>query len=85
MTRSFPPPHRFSLSRRRLLVGAGAIATTGLFGAPAIAQARSKAVLAYGSTGYTWALPYVAEAAGLWQKANVDLYKAQIERHKAAA
>lgn len=84
MTRSLPPPHRFSLSRRRLLVGAGAIASTGLLGAPAIAQARSKAVLAYGSTGYTWALPYVAEAAGLWQKANVDLATSSFETGRDA-
>lgn len=40
-----------------LLLGAGASAAAGLLGAPAMAQARSKAVLAYGSTGYTWALP----------------------------
>lgn len=32
-----------------------------------------KATLAYGSTGYTWALTFVAEAIGSWQAAGVDL------------
>ncbi|QND71411.1 ABC transporter substrate-binding protein [Tardiphaga robiniae] len=84
MTTSRQGVHLPSLSRRNLLIGAGATAATGLLGTPAIAQARSKAVLAYGSTGYTWALPYVAEAAGLWEKANVDLTTSSFETGRDA-
>ena len=32
-----------------------------------------KATLAYGSTGYTWAVTFVAEALGTWKNAGVDL------------
>lgn len=84
MTISRRGVHLPSLSRRNLLIGAGATAATGLLGAPAIAQTHSKAVLAYGSTGYTWALPYVAEAAGLWEKANVDLTTSSFETGRDA-
>lgn len=68
-----------ALSRRSLLIAAGATTAAGLLRAPAIAQTRTKATLAYGSTGYTWALPYVAEGAGLWQQNNVDLATSSFE------
>lgn len=80
MTTSSP----FTPSRRSLLLAAGASAAGSLIGAPAIAQSRTKATLAYGSTGYTWALPYVAEAAGLWQEANVDLATSSFESGRDA-
>lgn len=63
-------------TRRSLLLRMGAATAVGAAGAlPSAlwAQQREQAVLASGSAGYTWALPFVAENAGYWKKHNVDL------------
>src|SRR5262245_5748785 len=61
------------LNRRTLLSGAAATGLASLpFGRSALAQ-QTKATLAYGSTGYTWAVTFVAEATEAWKKAGVDL------------
>lgn len=63
-------------ARRRLLFHIGAATAAGMAGAlPGIslAQAREQATLASGSSGYTWALPFVAESGGYWKARNVDL------------
>lgn len=60
--------------RRRHLLQAGAAFAAGtLLPSLAAAQTRRKATLAYGSTGYTWALTFVAEAIESWKAAGVDL------------
>jgi ABC-type nitrate/sulfonate/bicarbonate transport system substrate-binding protein len=62
-----------SLDRRTFLTGAVA---TGISVLPAAHHAfaqQTKATLAYGSTGYTWAVTFVAEALGSWKKVGVDL------------
>ncbi|CAO3437813.1 ABC transporter substrate-binding protein [Azospirillum argentinense] len=80
-------PSAVRLSRRRLLAGAavtagavtaGAFAAAPLWAGPARAAA-AKATLAYGSTGYTWAVPFVAEAAGTWAEAGFDLNTMEFE------
>lgn len=64
-----PVPRRRELLRVGAALGAGAtLAHRG-----AAAQARRKSTLAYGSTGYTWALTFVAEAIESWKAAGVDL------------
>jgi len=75
--------------RRHLLTGfagAGAALVFGnrVFGNRALAQSPLKATLAYGSVGYTWALPYVAEAAGYWKQENVDLATSSFESGRDA-
>ncbi len=60
-----------SLTRRAVLSGMAATATIGGVGS-AHAQ-QSKCTLAYGSTGYTWAVTFVAEAMGAWKQAGIDL------------
>lgn len=74
---SFKKPASIDAGRRRLLLhigsAAAAGATSGLLPGLSLAQTREQAVLASGSTGYTWALPLVAEAAGYWKAHNVDL------------
>ena len=61
------------LSRRALMLGAGAsVVASSLLSAPAFAKAMSS-TLAYGSTGYTWALTFLAEAMGTWKQNDVDL------------
>jgi sulfonate transport system substrate-binding protein len=58
-------------SRRHFLrwTGAGGLALSGI----ARAQAGQKATLAYGSTGYTWATTFLAEALGSWKTHGVEL------------
>ena len=58
-------------SRRHFLrwSGAGGLALSGI----ARAQAGQKATLAYGSTGYTWATTFLAEALGSWKTHGVEL------------
>lgn len=61
------------LDRRQLLAGIAA-GGAALY-APTILRAQTPQTvkLAYGSVGYTWAVPYVAEAGGYWKDQNVDL------------
>ena len=59
------------ISRRSFMTATGA-ATLGL-AAPAWAQSAQKATLAYGSTGYTWATTFLAEALGSWKTHGVEL------------
>jgi len=64
------------MSRRRALKklsALGATAALGTIPSPGFASERESATLAYGSAGYTWAVPFVAENADLWKKHNVDL------------
>jgi sulfonate transport system substrate-binding protein len=61
-----------NLSRRMLMIGAGVSVVASTLSAPAIAKMIS-ATLAYGSTGYTWALTFLAEAMGTWKQNDVDL------------
>jgi sulfonate transport system substrate-binding protein len=63
---------RAGISRRQALGGAAALAalTTSL---PAASQTRTKATLAYGSTGYTWASTFLAEALQSWAANGIDL------------
>lgn len=63
--------HLTGISRRQVLGGAAALAAS--TGIPAFAQARTKATLAYGSTGYTWASTFLAEALGTWEANGIDL------------
>lgn len=73
-------PLALRLDRRTLLAGGGALGlTTALGGRGAFAADLRKATLAYGSTGYTWGLPFVAEAAGSWKEAGVDLNTIEFE------
>lgn len=58
------------VTRREVLQGAAALT---LFGGAAQAQPLQKATLAYGSTGYTWATTFLAEAIGSWKDNGVDL------------
>jgi ABC-type nitrate/sulfonate/bicarbonate transport system substrate-binding protein len=62
-----------ALRRRQLLQSGAALAGSAMLPLGAAAQARRKATLAYGSTGYTWALTFVAEAIESWKTAGVDL------------
>jgi sulfonate transport system substrate-binding protein len=61
-----------NLSRRMLMIGASVSIVASTLSAPAIAKMIS-ATLAYGSTGYTWALTFLAEAMGTWKQNDVDL------------
>lgn len=74
---SFKKLATIDTARRRLLFNIGVAATAGVAGVSlpraVLAQAREQAVLASGSAGYTWALPFVAESAGYWKDRNVDL------------
>jgi sulfonate transport system substrate-binding protein len=63
---------RGNLSRRMLMIGASVSVAASTLPAPAIAKMIS-ATLAYGSTGYTWALTFLAEALGTWKQNDVDL------------
>jgi sulfonate transport system substrate-binding protein len=59
------------LSRRAVLSG---LAASSVFAGAGDALAQQlKSTLAYGSTGYTWALTFVAEAMGTWKQNGVDL------------
>lgn len=77
-------PRGLPLSRRQLIAAAGALTTASLIKSPAVAQRSLKGTLAYGSIGYTWALPYVAEEAGFWKQANVDLVTSSFESGRDA-
>jgi sulfonate transport system substrate-binding protein len=61
------------LNRRRLLAGAAASGIALFAGARHASAQQMKAALAYGSTGYTWAVTFVAEALQTWKAAAVDL------------
>jgi sulfonate transport system substrate-binding protein len=61
------------LGRRAFLSGLAASGLTALSGARAAHAQQMKATLAYGSTGYTWAVTFVAEALGTWKQAGVEL------------
>lgn len=68
------PITRRGASRRQLLRRGLALGAAGALGPAALhAQALRPATLAYGSTGYTWALTFVAEAIDSWKAAGVDL------------
>jgi sulfonate transport system substrate-binding protein len=60
---------RRSLLRLGLALGAGGV----VHNAAAQSAQPIKATLAYGSTGYTWALTFVAEAIQSWKDAGVNL------------
>lgn len=60
----------FRYSRRGFLAGAGA---TCLLAGTAQAQSLQRATLAYGSTGYTWATTFLAEALESWKANGVEL------------
>jgi sulfonate transport system substrate-binding protein len=61
------------LDRRAFLSGASATGVTVLSRVGEANAQQTKATLAYGSTGYTWAVTFVAEALGTWKGAGVDL------------
>ncbi|MBS7543879.1 ABC transporter substrate-binding protein [Ancylobacter oerskovii] len=73
-----------AFDRRQLLAGLAA-GGAALF-APSIlrAQAPVPVKVAYGSVGYTWAVPYVAEAGGYWKDQNVDLTTASFDSGRDA-
>lgn len=78
MTRSASPT---AINRRNALaLAAGACL------APWGARAASplEASLAYGSSGYTWASPYVAEEAGFWKAENIELRTSVFESGREA-
>jgi sulfonate transport system substrate-binding protein len=62
-----------ALGRRAFLSGLTASGLATLSGSRAASAQQMKATLAYGSTGYTWAVTFVAEALGTWKNAGVDL------------
>lgn len=70
---------RSSISRRGLLAGIAGAGLTGVLNGTAVAQDPLKSVLAYGSIGYTWAVPYVAEAAGYFKQENIDVSTSSFE------
>jgi ABC-type nitrate/sulfonate/bicarbonate transport system substrate-binding protein len=73
-----------SISRRHLLACLAGAGTAALLGDRAVAQQPLKTVLAYGSVGYTWAVPYVAEAAGYFKQQNIDLSASSFESGRDA-
>jgi hypothetical protein len=77
-------PTTSHLHRRHLLAGLTGIGTAFAFRDRAVAQPVLKGSLAYGSVGYTWALPYVAEAAGYWKDQNVELAASSFESGRDA-
>lgn len=72
------------LHRRQLLAGLAGAGAALAFHDRAVAQPALKGSLAYGSVGYTWALPYVAEAAGYWKDQNVELAASSFESGRDA-
>jgi ABC-type nitrate/sulfonate/bicarbonate transport system substrate-binding protein len=62
-----------ALGRRAFLSGLAASSLATLSGSRTASAQQMKATLAYGSTGYTWAVTFVAEALGTWKNAGVDL------------
>jgi sulfonate transport system substrate-binding protein len=60
-----------TFSRRSFIAASAAAAAA--HGTRALAQAPQKATLAYGSTGYTWATTFLAEALGTWKVHGVEL------------
>lgn len=73
------------LRRRQVLGGIAAAGAASLF-TPAILRAQQAPTvrLAYGSTGYTWSVPYVAEEAGSWKEQGVDLQTTSFESGRDA-
>ncbi len=82
----FPAADRSSpsLARRHLLAGLAGAGAAALLGHRAIAQQPLKSVLAYGSVGYTWAVPYIAEAAGYFKQQNIELSTSSFESGRDA-
>ncbi|MDH2344046.1 NrtA/SsuA/CpmA family ABC transporter substrate-binding protein [Bradyrhizobium sp. SSUT77] len=72
------------LHRRQLLAGLAGAGAALAFHDRSFAQSALKGSLAYGSVGYTWALPYVAEAAGYWKDQNVELAASSFESGRDA-
>ena len=68
-----PRRQAIKLSRRRFVVGAGASLAAGICARHAASQTPIAATLAYGSTGYTWSLPMVAEGTHAWDRLGVTL------------
>jgi sulfonate transport system substrate-binding protein len=62
-----------ALGRRAFLSGLAASGLATLSGNRMASAQQMKATLAYGSTGYTWTVTFVAEALGTWKNAGVDL------------
>jgi len=62
-----------SLSRRALLQLGAAGTLASMYPWGGARAAGIDATLAYGSTGYTWALTFVAEALGTWKQNGVNL------------
>jgi ABC-type nitrate/sulfonate/bicarbonate transport system substrate-binding protein len=60
------------LTRRSTLIGLGSAIAVGR-ARLAFAQDPETATIAYGSTGYTWALSFVAEGIDTWSKEGVKL------------
>ncbi|MBM3571604.1 MAG: ABC transporter substrate-binding protein [Alphaproteobacteria bacterium] len=60
------------ISRRHALGGLAAL-TVGATVGPVRGQQLIKSTLAYGSTGYTWASTFLAEALDAWRQNGVDL------------
>ncbi|MFT4117700.1 ABC transporter substrate-binding protein [Bradyrhizobium sp.] len=70
--------------RRNVLAGLAGAGAAALFSGRAAAEQQLNGVLAYGSVGYTWAVPYVAEAAGYFKKQGVELTTSSFESGRDA-
>ena len=70
--------------RRHVLAGLAGASAAALLGNRVMAQSPLKGTIAYGSVGYTWAVPYVAEAAGYWKQQNVELSSSSFESGRDA-
>ncbi|QOZ73349.1 ABC transporter substrate-binding protein [Bradyrhizobium arachidis] len=67
-----------------MLAGLAGASAAALLGGRAVAEQRLNGVLAYGGVGYTWAVPYVAEAAGYFKKQGVELSTSSFESGRDA-
>jgi sulfonate transport system substrate-binding protein len=63
-------PH---IARRSVLGGLAGMSALSMAPRAVRAQAHQKATMAYGSTGYTWATTFLAEAIDSWKDNGVDL------------
>jgi sulfonate transport system substrate-binding protein len=61
------------MNRRRALASFTATSLAALLPKPALSQTPLRATMAYGSTGYTWATAFVAEALATWKDNGVAL------------
>jgi ABC-type nitrate/sulfonate/bicarbonate transport system substrate-binding protein len=61
------------MDRRRALGGLASVSLAALLPARVCAQVSARATMAYGSTGYTWATAFVAEAINSWKDNGVIL------------